>query len=784
VAAAILAGLAALGVGAYSSYVLYGRNWIGAGTNGNGSSTRQAGVSSPPDESRASGGRAIAFRPHEALDVSGFSVVGPSLKPWSADASLETIAECWRRAGYKLADNLAKNLDDARNRKNPREIVALLMTKAQIFNYEGEPDRSYAISQEARSLAEANEHLAAEWLYTIIYFQGVTALRRGENDNCITCRGESSCILPIAPGAVHTKPEGSRLAIQHFTEYLQQFPDDMGVRWLLNLAHMTLGEHPDKVDPRYLLPLDRYRKSEFDIGKFRDIGHLVGLDRFNQAGGAIMEDFDNDGLLDVFVSCFDATLPAAYFQNLGDGTFVDRSKESGLSGQVGGLVCYQTDYNNDGRMDVFIPRGAWYPHPVRPSLLRNDGVKGFVDVTKETGLLAPVNSNGAAWADYDNDGWLDLFVCCEQQLNCLYHNRGDGTFEEVSEKAGLRESKQKLFCKGVAWVDFDNDDDPDIFINNLGGPAELHRNNGNGTFTNVTSQMGIAGPYRGFSCWAWDYDNDGWLDIFATCYDRKLGDVVNGLLGLPHSRYSNSLYRNREGKAFEDVTREAGLDMVFATMGSNYADFDNDGFLDMYLSTGDPSLSTLVPNRMFKNVGGQRFAEITGSSGTGHLQKGHAVACGDWDRDGDVDLFVELGGVINGDKYHNVLFQNPGQGHHWLTVKLVGKKTNRAAIGARIKLVTAGKDPLAVYRHVSSGSSFGANALEQTIGLGKADGVAVLEVHWPTSKTTQVFRDIAADQGIEITEFEESYRRLTWKTIRQPDSMPSSATPMTVLDFD
>ncbi len=766
---AAVAGLAALGAGAYRSFVMYARNSTGDRTKTDGSEVGLSRVSGSPAGIRKSGGRAIAFRPHEALDVSGFSVVGPSLRPWSADASLETIGECWNRAGYKLIENLAKNLDDARKRKDPRELVALLMTTAQIYNYEGEPNRSYDVAQEARALAEADDHVAAEWLYTIIYFQGVTALRRGENDNCIMCRGESSCILPIALAAVHQKPEGSRLAIVHFTEYLEQFPDDLGVRWLLNLAHMTLGEHPGKVDPRYVISLDRYRSSEFDIGKFRDIGHVVGLDRFNQAGGAIMEDFDNDGLLDIFVSCFDATLSAAFYHNRGDGTFVDRSKEAGLTGQLGGLVCYQTDYNNDGRMDVFIPRGAWFPHPVRPSLLRNDGAKGFADVTKEAGLLDPVNCNGAAWADYDNDGWLDLFVGCEQQSNRLYHNRGNGTFEEVSEKAGLRESNRKLFCKGVAWIDFDNDDDPDLFIDNLGGPAELYRNNGDGTFTDVTSQLGIAGPYRGFSCWAWDYDNDGWLDIFATSYDRTLGDVVNGLLGQPHSRYSNCLYRNREGKGFDDVTREAGLDMVFATMGSNYGDFDNDGFLDMYLSTGDPSLSTLVPNRMFKNVGGERFAEITGSTGTGHLQKGHAVACGDWDRDGDVNLFVEMGGVINGDKYHNILFQNPGQGNHWLTVKLAGRKTNRAAIGARIKLFTAGKAPLTVHRHVSSGSSFGANALEQTIGLGKADRVAVLEVHWPASKTTQVFRDIAADQGIEITEFAESYRRLNWKRVPQPE---------------
>src|SRR5260370_9542778 len=184
--------------------------------------------------------------------------------------------------------------------------------------------------------------------------------------------------------------------------------------------------------------------------------------------------------------------------------------------------------------------------------------------------------------------------------------------------------------------------------------------------------------------------------------------------------------------------------MAFANMGSNFGDCDNDGFLDLYLGTGDPDLSTLVPNRMFKNVAGRRFAEITASSGTGNLQKGHGVSCADWDNDGDVDIFIEMGGAIPGDRYHNMLYQNPGQGNHWLTVKLVGKKTNRAAIGARIKVVTAAEKPLTVHRHVSSGSSFGANPLQQTIGLAQAERVALLKIHWPTSGTTQVFRDIAA----------------------------------------
>jgi hypothetical protein len=576
---------------------------------------------------------------------------------------------------------------------------------------------------------------------------------------------------------VHTNPAGSRQAIVHFTEYLEQFPDDLEVRWLLNLAHMTLGEHPDQVDPRYVISLDRFRQSEFDIGRFRDVGHVVGVNRFNQSGGAIMDDFDNDGLLDLAVSTFDPTGSMAFYRNTGKGTFEDRTEGANLAGQLGGMYCVQTDFNNDGCLDIFIARGAWVSQAMRPSLLRNNGNGTFTDVTEEAGLLNPVNSISASWADYDNDGWLDVFVCCERQANRLYRNRGDGTFEEVLRPAGLHRDGNEG-CKGAAWIDYDNDGYPDLFLNylSLSSGAKLFHNNRNGTFSDASAAMGLSGPSFGFSCWAWDYDNDGWLDLFATCYDRSLADVVKGMLGQPHERHSNKLYRNRQGQGFADVTGEAGLDLVFSTMGSNFGDFDNDGFLDMYLGTGEPDLATLVPNRMFKNVDGRRFADITASSGTGNLQKGHAVACGDWDRDGDTDIFIEMGGAQPGDRYHNVLFQNPGQKNHWLTLKLVGKKTNRPGIGARIKAVTAGEEPVTIHRHVTSGSSFGANPLEQMIGLGQASRIAQLEIHWPTSGTTQVFRDVAADQALEITEFAEDYQVRD----RQPIPLPHEAERETV----
>jgi hypothetical protein len=712
-----------------------------------------------------SGSRRGSYSPrHDMVDTSGYYVLNSVLPKWKPDASLEEISKIWHGVASRQIEEIDRRLADHDADLDVR--VSMLFMRASLLNSEGEAEKSYQVLQQLRSIVEADQKSARRTLASVIYFQGVTALRRGENDNCIMCRGESSCILPISPAAVHTNPTGSRLAIAHFSEYLEQFPDDLEVRWLLNVAHMTLGEYPGQVDPRFRLDLSQFFNSEFNIGKFRDVGHLVGVNRFNQSGGAIMEDFDGDGLLDIAVSSNDATQPMSIYRNKGDATFEDRSKEAGVTDQLGGLVCYQTDFDNDGRMDIFVARGAWLPHEIRPTLLRNNGAGGFTDVTREAGLLDPVNSNAAAWADYDNDGWIDLFVACERQSSRLYHNNGNGTFEEVAAKAGVAGSSAR-FCKGCTWLDYDNDRFPDLFINEA-EPAELYHNNRDGTFTSVTSEMGIDGPYVGFACWAWDYDNDGWVDIFATCYDRSIADVIKGLLGEKHSGYSGRLYHNLKGQSFENLTEESGLATAFSPMGSNFGDFDNDGFLDMYLGTGNPSLSTLIPNRMLKNIEGRRFADITGTSGTGHLQKGHGVACGDWDRDGDVDIFIETGGAVNGDKYHNILFQNPGQGNHWLTVKLNGKKTNRAAIGARIKAVTAGEKPLTVYRHVSSGSSFGGSPLQQTLGLAQAERVAILEIYWPTSGTTQVFRDIAADQAIEITELADSYRPLSWRPIPQP----------------
>ena len=495
----------------------------------------------------------LQFAPHRAIDSSGFINVVESLPHWKPDSTLEEIGKIWQGVGHRSAADIDQTLANATISGGDR--VKLLVSKAMFLNYEDEPALAYEVLEQARLVLEQDEALARDGLYTVIYLQGVAGLRRGESENCVMCRGESSCILPIAPAAVHTNAAGSRLAIRHFTEYLEKFPSDQDARWLLNVAHMTLGEYPQKVDSRFVVSINHFLKSEFDIGKFRDVGEQAKVNRFNMAGGALMEDFDNDGLLDLATTSFDPTLPMLFYRNAGDGTFTELTEKAGLGKQLGGKNLVQTDFDNDGHKDIFVSRGAWLLSPIRQSLLRNNGDGTFSDVTERAGLLDAVNSTASCWADYDNDGWLDVYIICEKQTNRLYHNRGNGTFEEVSASAGVANDANAC-CKGANWIDFDNDDFPDLFVDNLSGTAKLYHNSRNGTFTDVTESMGIDGPKVGFSCWAWDFNNDGWLDIFATSYDQSIGDIVSGLNGEAHHRESNRLWRNANGRKFENVIKE------------------------------------------------------------------------------------------------------------------------------------------------------------------------------------------------------------------------------------
>jgi hypothetical protein len=252
-----------------------------------------------------------------------------------------------------------------------------------------------------------------------------------------------------------------------------------------------------------------------------------------------------------------------------------------------------------------------------------------------------------------------------------------------------------------------------------------------------------------------DYDNDGWQDLFVSGYVQSLADVARGYLGQEPKGETFRVYRNNRGN-FTDVTRQVGMLRNAMTMGCNFGDFDNDGYLDFYLGTGAPSYGALVPNLLFRNNEGRAFSDVTYAAGVGHLQKGHGIAFADVDNDGDQDIFLHSGGAVPGDAYPNSLFANPGNMNRWLEVRLTGVKTNRAAIGARIKLMLVGGRE--IHRVVTTGTSFGTSSLRQHIGLGRDGRIQTLEIYWPTSRSTQVFPGVQPNQAIAITEGAKTFR--------------------------
>ena len=585
----------------------------------------------------------------------------------------------------------------------------------------------------------------------------ITHLRRGEIDNCLAMSGADRCLFPLRPGGVHQHPDGAETAVKLFLEYLQTEPETLEVRWLLNLSYMLLGRYPADVPAKYLIPPSAFR-SEAEMPRFVDVAGPAKLGASGIAGGTIADDFDGDGLVDVLFTSVDFCAPARFYRNTGKGTFEERSEAVGLAPQLGGLNAVQTDYNNDGRPDVFIMRGGWQV-AMRNSLLRNNEDGTFTDVTSEAGLLNGRHAtHSVAWLDYDNDGWLDVFVGHELTPSELFRNRGDGTFEDVTARAGVGAT---AFTKGVVAGDYDNDGFPDLYVSNMLGDNFLYRNNGDGTFSDVTEAAGVAKPYVSFPTWFFDYDNDGWLDIFVSSYPASLEEFAKHYIGVPPVAETLTLYRNNRDGTFTDVSAEVGLGRAVPAMGANFGDLDSDGFLDLYLGTGSPSFGALMPNVMLKNERGRRFLDVTTATGTGHLQKGHGIAFVDIDNDGDQDVVLNSGGAVPGDHYTESLFENPGTpGHNWISVRLAGAKTNRAAIGAkiRVRLPDDSTGSSLRYREVTSGGSFGASSLRQHIGLGRARAIESVEIEWPVSRTRQVFDNVPINSYLEIRELDEEFR--------------------------
>jgi hypothetical protein len=600
---------------------------------------------------------------------------------------------------------------------------------------------------------------------------GIAALRLGEQENCLLNHGATSCLFPIDRAGVHALQGGSRRAIEAFTNQLAYDQGNLGARWLLNIAYMTLGEYPQNVPARWLVAPEVFQ-SEHDIKRFPDVSAGTGLDIVGLAGGCILEDFDADGDLDLMASSWGLRDQLRFFRNDGSRGFVDRTRESGLLGQWGGINLSHADYDNDGDADAFVHRGGWMGEAglIPNSLLQNRGDGTFTDVTEAAGLLSFHPTHAAAWGDFDNDGLLDLFVGNEDSgvgthPVQLYHNKGDGTFEDVARALGFGVLGM---VKGVSWGDFDNDGLLDLYVSRFGKPNMLFHNGGRGPtgtwrFTDVAKAAGVDEPLLSFATWFWDYDNDGWLDLFVGGWDAAaVGAVAAGYLGAPMRQGTPRLFRNKADGTFEDVTAKAKLDRVLLAMGANFGDLDNDGFLDLYLGTGGPDLTSLVPNRMFRNAGGKTFQDVTTSGGFGHLQKGHGIAFGDIDSDGDQDVYAVLGGWFTGDVYQNALFENPGHGHHWITIALEGTRSNRLGVGARVRIrANTPRGIREIHRTVSDGGSFGSSPFQQAIGLGDSVSIESIEVRWPVTGLVQVFRGVALDQFVRVREGDDALTRLS-----------------------
>jgi hypothetical protein len=490
--------------------------------------------------------------------------------------------------------------------------------------------------------------------------------------------------------------------------------------------------------------------------------------------GCAFLDFDNDGWQDVLLvnskswpgQAGPKSFPALYRNNR-NGTFADVTQQAGLAVEIYGLGCAVADFDNDGNVDIYIT--ALGPN----RLFRNIGGGRFLDVTGGAGVGDPGFSTSAAWLDYDKDGKLDLFVCnyvewsIETDLHCsldqknksyctpeaykgqsctLYRNRGNGSFENVTKRAGVFDPTDKAL--GVAVVDYDVDGWPDLFVANDTQPNRLYRNNGDGTFVDNAVAAGVAfseagAPRAGMGADAADFDNSGRPGIVV-------GNFTNELI---------SLYSNEGGGLFIDESRNSGIgkaSQLSLTFACFFFDYDLDGMLDLYAANGhvsddiagvQPQIKYAQPPHLFRNQGRKRFESVSGRLGAA-LQKaivGRGAACGDYDNDGDLDLLVtENNGPAR------LLRNDGGNQNDVLRVKTVGSASNRDGIGAKVTARAAGAPALS--RAVKTGSSYCSQSeLPLTFGLAKAAGNVSLEIAWPSGRTETV-ADVAPNQSIVVQE--------------------------------
>ncbi len=542
-------------------------------------------------------------------------------------------------------------------------------------------------------------------------------------------------------------------AIPLLEQVLDMDPEHPLARWHRRLCALKIGGDPGTLPDRYRFDMVPMPPPLRPPVRFEDVAPQAGVDQRSMGRGSAWRDMDGDGWLDLITVEDDG--PHKLYRNRSDGTFVDIAEQAGIADPLGGWSALWVDYDNDGDGDLFVTRDG-FSGLSRNTLFRNRGDGTFADVTDAVGLGEVSDSFCAAWGDYDNDGRVDLYIgngiAQKGAPNALYRNNLDGPFSDVTRAAGVANGLGATI--GVSWGDYDNDGWLDLYAANNGMDNALYHNGGDGVFEDRAREAGVTEPVFGFVSFFIDYDNDGWLDLFVSNNALWLADVIRSAQrGGPGGFEGNRsfFYRNRGDGTFVDIAPGSGLDRTLGTMAATYGDVDNDGYVDLYLANGGPTMDRFEPDLIMASNGDGTFAEISAYSGLYLTGKGHGPAMGDYDNDGDLDIYSPQGGVGGnaGNIQPNHLLRNRGTDGGWLVVQLEGRASNRDAVGA-VVIATIGER---VHRAtVDGGSGFGVtNSLPIELGLGAARQVDHLRIDWPSGQT-DYFYDVEANQVLRVVE--------------------------------
>jgi hypothetical protein len=451
-------------------------------------------------------------------------------------------------------------------------------------------------------------------------------------------------------------------------------------------------------------------------------------------------DYDGDGWLDLYVvnNACSAGCPArnSLYHNLGNGTF-ERITNI-LSTR---LVRYSTaavaDYDHDLDQDIYVLGNTYSGYGYPPDeLYRNDGGAAFAPVTSQPWASDLDHSNDCGWADYDRDGLLDIFTANVVELECLYRQTGDGSFVKMSAVEVGTIVGVNLSSDALAWADYDNDGDPDLWVSSRDGLRRLHQNNGRGYFSAATNAGSVTiVPANAIGVWG-DYDNDGWLDLFTVASPWA-----------PVTTAIHALHRNLQGMSFTNMASAAGAALANNAWASAWGDYDNDGWLDLFVANFENGT-----NLFYHNLGNGTFEKLELGSPIRDGNFRATVAWVDYGNDGFLDLFITCG---NGTSLPNHLYRNNAQAigntNHWLKVKLIGTRSNGSAIGAKVRVQATSASKWQM-REISGNSGYqGGYGLVAHFGLGNAIRATTIRVEWP-SGTVEEFANVSADQVLTLVE--------------------------------